>query len=59
MNLWVFRKLAHWSSKPNVQGLILAQDLWAGSLMWGSDPSFLGENLCNCNYCLCMVHPGA
>ena len=20
------------------------------SLMWGSDPSLLGENLCNCNY---------
>ena len=30
-----------------------------GSLMWGSDPSFLRENLCNCNYCLCIVHPGA
>lgn len=36
--------------KTRLWGLILPiQDLWVRSPMWDQDPSFLGENFCNCD----------
>lgn len=28
---------------------VLVHNLWVAVLMWGLDPSLLGENLCNCD----------
>ena len=46
------KRKPHWPSKPNHSGVSSSQ--WRtpglGRLMWVSDPLFLGENVCNCNY---------
>ena len=49
----------HWPSNLNILGNLSSQckTLGLGSLMWGSDPLLLGENLCNCNYPLVCGSP--
>ena len=55
------RSKSHWPSRQKNSAVFSSQSRASGlgSLMWVSDPFFLGKNVCNCNYspCLCIVVP--
>ena len=49
--LWVSRKAPLAFKTIRFRGLSsLSRTPGLGSPMWGSDPTFLGQNLCNCDY---------
>ena len=55
------RSKSHWPLRQKYSAVFSSQSRTSGlgSLMWVSDPFFLGENVCDCNHspCLCMVFP--
>lgn len=46
------RSKSHWPSRQKRSAVFSSQSRTSGlgSLMWVSDPFFLGENVCNCSY---------